>query len=170
MLNDVNNAPHRAEMQRCIADLDVEAAQRLWHHMAPHMSQPKSSEETLAVLHMARTALDAAAFKDRAYSHAWLAERALPSQLPDRLKPRAERLYPHIVTAAAYSINYKSVFLRPIKPLVMKAIGEKINELWADHKGKPDPQLVLKTICDTKNKTMRKLTGVISAALVDKAL
>ena len=158
-MNIVGDFAHGAEMKRCIIELDIDAAQRLWHHMAPHMAKPESDEQTLMVLHMARTALDSAKFEARAYSHAWLCERSLPSQLPDKLKPRADRLYPRIVTAAAYSINFKSSFLKPIKSLVMKAIDERMNELWADSKKTPDAQLVLKEICDTKNNIMRALVG-----------
>jgi hypothetical protein len=135
------------------------------------MPQPKTKKDTLATLHVCRTVNEKADFKLRAYSHAWLIERSLPSQLPDHLKPRAERLYPRIVTAAAYSINFRSPFLKPIKPLVLQAIDARMNELWADNKNKaPDSQLVLKEICDTKNNMMRKLIGSAVSANIDKDL
>jgi hypothetical protein len=169
MLDTTQATAHHAEMQRCILELDAVAVQKLWRHIAPHMSQPQSDEEALAGLHMARTGLAAAPFPARAYSHSWLMERGLPSQLPDRLKPRAERLYPWIVTAAAFSINFRSKFLRPIESLVTGAISKRMCELWAEHKKAPDAQLVLKEICDTKNATIKKLVGAI-ASKVDKDL
>ena len=146
-------------MERCILELDITGAERLWQYIAPHMPQPKSTDETLATLHMARTATEKAHWRLRCYSHSWLCERSLPSQLPDHLKPRAERIYPWIVRAAAFTFNTRSPYLKPLKPLVLKAIDERMNELWADKRN--DDATVLKEIDETKKRTIKKYIGII---------
>jgi hypothetical protein len=52
-------------------------------------------------------------FKARAWSHRWLTERALPSGLPDRLKPSAERVYSRVVEGVGISVNCRNPVLKP---------------------------------------------------------
>jgi hypothetical protein len=60
-----------------------EVLARVWGKIFPG----KPLGDASIVLHMARTAAASVSLKARLYSHAWLAERRLPSLLPDRLKP-----------------------------------------------------------------------------------
>jgi hypothetical protein len=96
---------HSAELLRCLRECDVEGMRALWQHVSPHLPQPESDEEALISIHMARTQTDPLPLKLRAYSHAWLTERGLPSQLPDHLKPKAQRIYPVIVTAVGTAVS-----------------------------------------------------------------
>jgi hypothetical protein len=94
-----------AEFKRCLEECDVPGVRALWAHVAPHLPQPRDDEEALASLHGARTYSPAIVFWKRAYSHAWLTERGLPSGLPDHLRPRAERLYPRVVDAVGIAVS-----------------------------------------------------------------
>ena len=71
--------------QRALADFDTAAAERLWSECMPHMQPP--SDVTTA-LHMARTAAESVPIAKRQYSHRWLVERGLPSQLPPEDRPQ----------------------------------------------------------------------------------
>jgi hypothetical protein len=93
---------HGREFRRCLAELDVEGVCRL-HHAAT--GQMLTERETLLALHHARTRARSMPFRARAYSHAWLCERGMPSGLPDELKPRAERLYPRQAKAVGIAVN-----------------------------------------------------------------
>jgi hypothetical protein len=83
--------------RRCLIELDVVGICDLWFHAAPHLPQPKNNEEALISLHYARTQAGSIPVRLRCYSHSWLCERGLPSSLPDWMKPKAVRLYPHVI-------------------------------------------------------------------------
>ena len=57
---------------------------QLWADGFPNMPRPKDIE---AAMHKARTASISMPDPKRIYSHNWLEERLLPSDLPDELKP-----------------------------------------------------------------------------------
>jgi hypothetical protein len=85
--------------------LDVELTRKIWAHAMPHLPQPETDDETLTAMHAARTAMESMSFSKRAYSHAWLMERMLPSQLPDNLRPRAQRRYPQTMSAVGIAVR-----------------------------------------------------------------
>jgi hypothetical protein len=127
--------PHFDEFRRCLIDLDVEGAIRFWRWHRSGFPAPNDAD-ALVTLHMARTAADSIPMKLRAYSHCWLLDHGYPSQLPDRLKPRAERLYPKLVGAVGISVNSKH-------PVVVTAIHgamrHAVLEAYADgHKDEPE--------------------------------
>lgn len=128
---------HAAEMRRCLVDLDAVQARTLWGHIAPHLPAPRTDAEALVALHMGRTAAASIPLRLRAYSHAWLTERGLPSQLPDRLRPWAERVYP--VAVGMVGVAVKSQY-----PVVVKAIQgamvDAIEDCYAN--GDEDPAIV----------------------------
>ena len=97
MLND--------HFRQALIDCDVELCRKIWAHSHPHLPQPESDDDVLTTIHIARTGAESIAFKHRAYSHAWLRERNLPSKLPDELKPRAERLYPVIIEGVGIAVK-----------------------------------------------------------------
>ncbi len=108
-------------------------------------------------MHMARTAAKSVTFRLRAYSHRWLLERGLPSQLPDSLKPAADRLYPSVVEAVGFSVNFRSSILAPAAAEVQSAVTAVIEDCYAN--GDRDPELVRGRMLDTKDATIRKLFG-----------
>src|SRR5262245_50486659 len=146
-------------MRRCLVELDTVQATRLWKHVAPNLPQPESHAEALATLHLARTGARSVPFRHRAYSHSWLKERGLPSNLPDRLRPRAERMYPRIVEAVGFAPNFRSPILKPIREHVIQGVCERIEECYAEKR--TDPEFVKQQILETKDRIIKRLVGMI---------
>lgn len=149
---------HSAEFRRCLAELDIAMMRKLWRHVSPHLPQPNTDEETLSAMHLARTQARSMPLKLRAYSHRWLTERSFPSQLPDHLRPKAERMYPRIVDAVGISVNAKSEFIKPIVPLLRGAMETAVLESYAE--GQKDPSIIKNRMNEAKKTTMRKLVGI----------
>ena len=122
------------DMRRYLEAGDADGARRLWAYMYPGLPQPKSDHEALVVLHMARTAAISITLKLRAYSHRWLLDHGFPSQLPDKLKPAAERIYPKVVTAVGISVNAASELLQPAMAEIQKAMEDAVLEAYGDGK------------------------------------
>lgn len=128
--------PYTDDFRRCLLEMDVVGVRKLWSHVAPHLANG-TDEETLASLHYARTAADSIPIKLRAYSHHWLLDHNLPSGLPDNMKPLAERIYPRIVEGVGISVNASSDLMRPIVPLVRRAMEDAVNEAYAEFRHPP---------------------------------
>lgn len=111
-------------------------------------------------MHRARTEAESVSLDGRAYSHAWLVERSLPSGLPDHLKPRAERLYPRIVEGVGVSINFRSPILKPIAPLVERAVSDAVAEAYAD--GRTEPGFVRARMKEAKTRAIKHLVGSLA--------
>ena len=146
-----------SEFRQLLESGDVEGCRRYWHTHAPNMPQLQSRAEAEAAMHMARTAAETVRIRARAYSHRWLLDRGLPSQLPDRLKPAAGRLYPAVVEAVGFSVNFRSSILAPAAAEVQSAVTAVIEDCYAN--GDKDPELVRARMLDTKDATIRKLFG-----------
>lgn len=140
-------------MQRCLIECDVAGAMRLWAHVSPNMPQPKTDADALIVLHHARTQARSVPFKLRAYSHAWLCERGLPSGLPDELRPKAERVYPRVAEAVGVSVKALSEASIPIAKAIEQAMSEAVAEAYAD--GKRDPGFVKARMQEARSRVMR---------------
>jgi len=138
-------------MRRCLVDLDVPGIRALWKLVSPHLPQ-MSDDQTLVALHMARTAAESVPFRVRAYSHKWLLERGHKSQLPDRLKPRAERIYPRVVGAVGISANSKHLI---VKQSVQGAMERAVLDCYAN--GDEDPSIVKPRMMDARAKELRGL-------------
>lgn len=137
---------------------DVRSLRRYWAEKAPNMPQPKSAEEAEIVMHRARTEAESVAFRHRAYSHAWLCERCLPSGLPDRLKPSAEKLYPVEKLGVMISVNFKSRWMKPAANEVRGAMEHAVLEAEADGL-LANSAHVSARMADAREKTMRALFG-----------
>jgi len=88
-------AQHSAEMARCIRELDIGGFTKLTKHLNPDLA-PEDSWQAAFQIHLARTGMRSMADNLRFYSHCWLRDAGLASHslLPDKMKPRAERMYP----------------------------------------------------------------------------
>lgn len=144
---------HSAEMRRCLVDFDVEAAMRLWKHISPNMPQPKNVAEGLIVLHHARTQSESIPLKLRAYSHRWLCDHGIPSGLPDRLRPSAERIYPRVVEAVGVSVQALSEASIPLAKAMERAMSDAVAEAYAD--GKRDPGFVKARMAEARARVLR---------------
>lgn len=147
-----------AEGRRCLETLDVDGMRRLAAHLQPHIAQGKD-EDVLAAMHMARTQCEALHVRLRAYSHRWLEERGLPSQLPDQLKPQVDRLYPRVVSAVGISINLGGTF-KPAGELIQQAMSDEVEDCYAD--GRKDPAYVKPRMDEAGQRERRKLFGYLT--------
>jgi hypothetical protein len=131
---------HANEMLRCLMDCDVEQLRKLDRHLMSQFAQ-HTDAELLTTIHLARTVCNSIPFRQRAYSHRWLLERHYPSQLPDALKPKAERIYPRIVgcvgIASHSSPGRKGAFNRAVEQVMADAVLETYADGHAN-----EPQIV----------------------------
>lgn len=144
---------HAEEMRRCLVDFDIDGIRKLWRHVSPNMPQPESDAEALISIHMARTATERLPFRFRAYSHSWLTERKYPSQLPDELKPRAERMYPRIVSAVGICVASVSNRKTDYHRYVMGKLADVVENFYADGIEDPIPiKAAMKEVHDLARK------------------
>ena len=132
---------------------DVAGVRRLLPEIMPHFPPPKTQEEMEITLHMARTACDLLPLQKRAWSHAWLSEKSLPSQLPDQLKPAAERMYPRVVEGVGISVKAGSPERVPVALAVRGAMETVVEEMFAD--GDRDPALVRQRMFEARSKVLK---------------
>lgn len=151
--------------RRVLETLDVADGFRLWKHQFPHLPPPENDEGMLIMLHMARTQTESVPFRMRAYSHAWLGERSLPSQLPDHLKRPAERLYPRVSAAVGISFKVSDPFLKPAYDLVRGAMEGAVYEAEADGRLLDDLHVKVR-MNEAKEKEKRALFGRIGLVKV----
>ncbi len=131
---------HNAEFRRCLLDLDVIGICALWFEVSPHLPQPRNNEEALATLHFARTQAESIPKLKRCYSHSWLLERGLPSGLPDRLKAKADRLYPRKAEAVGIAVKSLSAGGDARARAIERAMSDAVEECYAD--GERDPGVI----------------------------
>jgi hypothetical protein len=147
------------EMQHLMVSLDVKRAREIWRKVAPHLHQPKSDEEMLTTLHLARTQSEVLNVKLRYYSHSWLNERGLPSLLPDPMRPAADRMYPRKVQSVGISVNSRSSLFRPIVGHIRGAMEDAVKEVYADGHASDIP-LIKSRMTEARQGIVRKLLGV----------
>lgn len=126
----------------------------------PHLPMPADKEAAEASMHMARTQMPIT-FRARAWSHRWLTERNLPSQLPDELKPKAERMYPVVAEAVFVSANSNSPAMKPVAQLVQTAMSDAVEDCYAN--GDREPTLVRARIQEARRNTFKALVGRMGA-------
>lgn len=141
-------------VRRCLVDLDVTGIRALWSKVSPHLPQPKDDGEALAALHAARTAADSVPLRLRAYSHRWLTERALPSQLPDRLKPSAEQICPRTVTSVGIAVGSS---IPVVRDSIRGAMEYAVQDCYAN--GDTAPEIVKPQMMEARRKE-RKALGI----------
>lgn len=142
--------------REALLNLDVHVLRRMWSYLAPNMPQPKTDQECLATAHIARTAMQSIPLKARAYSYRWLVERGYPTQLPDNLKPEAERMYPTFVEAVAISCKSTNKALQPVFDLVRGAMEDVVKDAYAGSK-RVDADRLKAAMMETRQKTIKKL-------------
>jgi hypothetical protein len=142
-------------VRRCLVDLDVPGIRALWAKISPHLPQPKSDADTLAALHAARTASESVPLRMRAYSHRWLTERQLPSQLPDRLKPSAEQICPRVAMSVGIAVGSP---IPVVRDGIRGAMEYAVHDCYAN--GDTDPAIVKPQMMEARRRE-RKALGII---------
>lgn len=146
-----------SEFRQLLEAGDVDALRSAWHRLMPHLPQLKTREEAEIAMHMARTGASTVTLRARAYSHRWLVERGHQSQLPDELKPKAERMYPVIVEGVGIFIETRNDFLKPALLEVRGAMEDAVNDAYAE--GRTEPSFVKARMEEARTKTMQLLFG-----------
>lgn len=146
-----------SEFRLLLESGDVEGCRRYWHKHAPGMPQLATKGQAEVSMHMARTAAKSVKFALRAYSHRWLLDRNLPSQLPNALKPAADRICPVVVEAVGISVNFRSPVLAPAAAEIEGAMSSAVEDCFAS--GDRDPELVRSRMLEAKDRAMRGLFG-----------
>jgi hypothetical protein len=109
------------------------------------------------MLHIARTQSPLMTLRERAYSHRWCLDNGMPSALPDKLKPKAERLYPVLTEAVGISVNGSGLFA-PIRSLVRESMEHAVEECFAD--GHKETEIVRPRMMEAKTRAVRQLLGI----------
>ena len=133
---------------------DVAAVRRIEAQVMPHLP-PVSRSESEVSMHMVRTANERVPLKQRAYSYRWLQERGLPEQLPDRLKPAAERLYPRVAEAVGIAMSTSKKWLQPALNQVRGVMEAVVEDCFAN--GDRDPELMRDRMMLARDDEMRRL-------------
>lgn len=152
---------HNNEFLRCLTTLDVAGIRKLWQHVSPGLPQPKTDHEALATMHIARTVSKAVPAKARLYSHDWLLDHGMPSQLPDELLPPARRQEKRIVGAVGISVNSRSPELQPVAKAVEKAMSDAVADAY--DAGRTDTDFVRARMDEAAKLTRRKLLGSLAS-------
>lgn len=136
---------------------DVTYLRAYWATHAPHLPQPETDEQAEIIMHRARTEAASLSLKSRAWSHRWLAERSLPSGLPDALRPRAERMYPIIAEAVGISVATRSTIFQPAADEIRRSMEDAVEECWAD--GRRETPFVRQRMGEARDRTIKALFG-----------
>ena len=153
--------PHQSEMIRVVAELDVPQYRKLWVHLFPHLPSfdGQSDYQVVAVMHMARTQMEPIADKLRFYSHRWLLDNGFPSQLPDKLKPSAEKMYPVVEGSVGIALKTHSPIMAPILDRIVGAMSDAVMYCYANND--KEPVIVRKQMEHARVKITKKLVGII---------
>ena len=144
---------HGAEFLRCLVLGDVAALLALWADAFPHLEQPGNDEQARTMLHRARTESQAVPFKQRAYSHRWLTDNGYDSGMPDDLRPKAERIYPRIVSAVGIACMVTSPHRQDEAKAIERAMSDAVAEAYAD--GRTDPAFVSARMREARENILR---------------
>lgn len=144
------------DARRILLELDVGAMRALHRHLSPHLGSPGSDWDVLASMHLARTTLDSIPLKARHYSHFWLIDRNLPSQLPGHLLPKPDQVVPRIVEAVGVMVAASSPELQPAADRVRDVMNATIMDAYADS-ASPDPKKLQERMMDARRKELRGL-------------
>lgn len=142
-----------AEIRRCLVDLDIDGIVRVWSRLHPNQPIPPTRAEVLITLHISRTSAISVPFRLRAYSYRYLTDNGYPSLLPDRLKPRAERLYPRSEHSVGISVNSK---YPAVKFGIQTAMENAVLEAYADGHS-DDPEKVRQRMMEARRREQRGL-------------
>lgn len=148
------------EFRQALEDGDVDRLLALSAHLGPHLPQPKTRAEGEVTMHLTSTESAVVTTPKRFYSHAWLTERGMPSHLPDRLKPAAERMYPRAVSAVGISVGFRSSFLKPAGALIQRAMSDAVADAYAE--GREDPAFVRARMAEARTLETKRLFGSVA--------
>lgn len=116
----------------------------------PVKQQPKDLAEAEIMMHSARTQMETLPIRKRLYSHHWLTERGLPSQLPLGDQPV-------VVSAVGIAVKASNPEMAPVAKMVEKAMADAVEDCYAN--GDVEPALVSKRMAEARARTYQQLVG-----------
>lgn len=136
---------------RCLEEGDAAGLGRLWRRLYPQLPQPRDGAQEAFVLHRARTSAESVSLAKRLYSHAWLEERGLPSDLPDALRP--VRRDSRIVAAVGIAVMPRTPARADLARAIEAAMAAAAAEAMAD--GIEDPRRISALMWAARDRVMR---------------
>lgn len=133
---------------------DLEGIRKLWHHVAPHLPQPKGDFEVQVMMHAARTQAASIAPRLRYYSHQWLLANGLPSPLPEHLKPAAERMDFKFAFGVGIRVKATDPQKKPMAEAIERAMDLAVREAFAD--GRTDTVHLSRRMTEARDRTIRQ--------------
>jgi hypothetical protein len=149
----------QSEFREALATMDVAKARTIWGEVFPNLPLG-TRDEAIASMHIARTASEFLPLALRAYSHAWLMERGLPTMLPDELKPKAQQIHPVIAIGVGIAVKGRSDNPDDKAALVeiRQSMESAVLEAEADRK-LDDADHVKRRMMEARLKTLHRLFG-----------
>jgi hypothetical protein len=138
---------------------DFRQLRRISETAEPHLAR-LTDEQAEIVMHDARTRTKSLPFQKRAWSHRWLTERGLESGLPDRLRPKADQLYPRVAAAVGISVTARNPLLAAVAPLIRESMQDAVLEAQADGRLEDDG-FVRARMQEARERTTKALLGRI---------
>lgn len=151
---------HSTLFRQYLETCDIEGVRKLWRHVAPHLPQPHGDFQVQVMIHSARTQAESIAPRLRAYSHQWLKANGLPSQLPEHLKPAAERMDFRFAFGVGIGMKTTSAGSGEVKAMkqqlgreIQRAMGRAVEEAFADNR--TDADHLRARMREARDKTIR---------------
>jgi len=138
--------------RRALTNGDVSELMRLFA-LLPHLPQPESYEQAEISMHIARTMAESIDVARRLYSHKWLCERNLPSQLPDHLRPKQQRLGGIVVQGVGISVNTSNPLRRREADDMRHEMELAVLDLYANND--TEPEVVRRRLDDIRRNRLR---------------
>lgn len=145
---------HADTLREALSSGDVEKCRSLWAIVNPHLPQPKTLGDAKIVMHISRTASKSIPLNKRMYSHEWLEERGLHSELPRELH-RKVKPPPIIIPGVGISINTSSKIIDFTErcAAIEKAMGDAASECMLN--GEQDPEIVSAQMWAARDREIR---------------
>jgi hypothetical protein len=150
-----------AAFRDCLDRCDVAGVRALWGDLYAHLPQPGSDFEVRVMIHRARTEAQSVVRSKRYYSHAWLVANGLPSGLPEKDRPKAERR--DFTFAFGVGIVVKTNSPDPGRQafarIMQRAMSDAVAEAVADGVACTDTAVIQGRMRKARRQTTRALLG-----------
>ena len=129
-----------SELRSALDSGDPMEVTKIYDLTYPKMPKLADRHEAEVVMHKARTGCRVLKLEKRLYSHAWLMERGIKSDLPDDLRPPSQQVRPVIFSAVGVAVNSLShrsdrvEEAKAIEKVMARAAGDMIRAGITDGK------------------------------------
>lgn len=153
----------QSEFRAALESGDVNLLRKTSAKLFPHLPQPETYADAEKSMHMSRTQLPTLSDAQRLYSHRWLTERNLPSQLPDELRPNAEQVCPVIAEGVMVAVMAQTDEMKPFAAELERRMSDAVEDAYAN--GDTAPAIVRQRMQEARSRTYRELLGSTAGAV-----